>query len=433
MGYQNALLKDVQTQRLVTLTSLGTLIHWYDFYILAQILPLLFKHQILVSQQYFYIIGLVATTIGFFIRPLGAIFFGNQIDTIGRKVYFARSLTLIAASSALVALTPFQFIPTSLGIFILVACRILQGFALSMEYSASVSYIYESVPESKTGFFTALLQTMAPLGFLGALLMVLIFKNLFGEVAFQDWGWRLVLLLGLPLLLLAQKVRKDLPESPEFSILKKRQELSKNPLKDLFASKNSLKIFLIALFAIAAPQGATFYLAHVFGSQYLQQTWQLSTEIQSFATILIIGLLWPITLIVGRLADRINQIHLFSMFLMFAIVFIPFCFYWLELLRGMTTSYWLALIPLGCVYAISIGLYGVTAVNLAKLFPTKHRGIGVGLPYHIGNGIFGGLVTVMSGTQELAAGKTWVPVLYTSTLCIIALITIYFSKEDLNF
>ena len=38
--------KDIQTERVVTLTSLGTLIHWYDFYVLAFMLPFIFENQI---------------------------------------------------------------------------------------------------------------------------------------------------------------------------------------------------------------------------------------------------------------------------------------------------------------------------------------------------------------------------------------------------
>jgi hypothetical protein len=60
-------------------------------------------------------------------------------------------------------------------------------------------------------------------------------------------------------------------------------------------------------------------------------------------------------------------------------------------------------------------VYGPIAAFLVELFPTRIRYTSMSLPYHIGNGVFGGLVpfiatliTTMPGTNHLSG--LWYPV-----------------------
>ena len=60
-------------------------------------------------------------------------------------------------------------------------------------------------------------------------------------------------------------------------------------------------------------------------------------------------------------------------------------------------------------------VYGPIAAFLVELFPTKIRYTSMSLPYHIGNGVFGGLVpfiatliTTIKGTDHLSG--LWYPI-----------------------
>ena len=60
-------------------------------------------------------------------------------------------------------------------------------------------------------------------------------------------------------------------------------------------------------------------------------------------------------------------------------------------------------------------VYGPIAAFLVELFPTRIRYTSMSLPYHIGNGVFGGLVpfiatliTTMPGTNYLSG--LWYPI-----------------------
>jgi hypothetical protein len=50
-------------------------------------------------------------------------------------------------------------------------------------------------------------------------------------------------------------------------------------------------------------------------------------------------------------------------------------------------------------------VYGPIAAYLVELFPTKIRYTSMSLPYHIGNGVFGGLVPII-GLSMIEAAKT---------------------------
>ncbi len=68
-------------------------------------------------------------------------------------------------------------------------------------------------------------------------------------------------------------------------------------------------------------------------------------------------------------------------------------------------------------------VYGPIAAFLVELFPTRIRYTSMSLPYHIGNGVFGGLVpfiatliTTLPGTNHLSG--LWYPI-GIAALCFI--------------
>lgn len=425
MSYVSELKKSILTQRLVVLTCIGTLIHWFDFYISSAVIPLIINKYFVTFSESALILSLMGSLIGFFIRPLGAIFLGGQIDLLGRKTFFVKSLNLTATSTLFIALFPFAYANAYLGVAVLMISRILQGLALSMEYGSAVSYIYESVPENKTGYFTGLLQSTAPLGFLLSLLSLFICKEIIPQTQFEDWGWRIPLILGVPLILLSGRIRRQLPESEVFQLLKSKGELSTSPLKEIFKFSENRKKILTLIFSISAPQGVAYYLAQNFSFQYIAQKFSLTSSQQSFLTIAIITLSWPIVVYIGRLSDQIDAKLLFKYLLFGYLVIVPSSFYILSDLIVTTDFYWISAVPLFFIYSLSIALYAPAAKILAASFPARLRGLGISIPYHIGNGIFGGVISIFATFQLQSAAGPWFPVLYTVVVLFIALIFLF--------
>ena len=153
-------------------------------------------------------------------------------------------------------------LPTAaqIGVFagvILAALRIVQGLSLGGEYGGAVIYVTEHSPDSKRGYYTSWIQTTATLGFFVALTAVLVTRLEVGTTAFSAWGWRVPFLVSIFLLALGVYLRVKLKETPFFSYIKSKGQLSKNPLRESFGK--NWKLITLALLGATAGEGVVWY------------------------------------------------------------------------------------------------------------------------------------------------------------------------------
>ncbi|HYF69977.1 MAG TPA: MFS transporter, partial [Ohtaekwangia sp.] len=160
----------------ITASSVGTLIEWYDFYIFGSL-------AIILSEQFFpntnptaaFLSTLATFAAGFIVRPFGAIVFGRLGDLVGRKYTFLLTLILMGGSTFAIGLVPSY---ASIGMFapiIVLVLRLVQGLALGGEYGGAATYVAEHAPAAKRGFYTSFIQTTASLGLfvsIGVILLV---------------------------------------------------------------------------------------------------------------------------------------------------------------------------------------------------------------------------------------------------------------------
>lgn len=81
--------------------------------------------------------------------------------------------------------------------------------------------------------------------------------------------------------------------------------------------------------------------------------------------------------------------------------------------------------------------YGPIAAFLVELFPTRIRYTSMSLPYHIGNGIFGGLTPFIATAVVASTGNPYAGLIYPITVAFLCfVIGSIFIKErhqvDLN-
>ena len=86
-----------------------------------------------------------------------------------------------------------------------------------------------------------------------------------------------------------------------------------------------------------------------------------------------------------------------------------------------------ALILIACM------TYGPLAATMVDLFPTRIRYTSMSLPYHIGNGWFGGLLPTISFALVVYTGDIyyglWYPVLITGVSLVIGVIALRETKN----
>ena len=416
--------------QVITASSVGTVIEWYDFYIfgsLAAIIgPVLFGHAGKIEDT---LLGALAVFgAGFVVRPFGAMFFGRIGDMIGRKYTFMVTLLLMGGATFVTGLIPSY---DSIGIaapIIVVILRLLQGLALGGEYGGAATYVAEYAPDKKRGYYTSFIQITATGGFIVSITVLVLTRKLMGEAAFKDWGWRIPFLLSGLLVIASYYIRKRLHESPLFARAKATGTTSKNPLRDSFVNPVNRRLVLIALFGVTMGQGVIFYTSQFHAYSFMNNT--LKLDIIDSSTILVVAMVLatPLFVYFGSLSDRIGRKRIIMTGMICGALFTIPLFYGIKAYAGPLTEITPATVDAAgkAVPAVMKALapnvfmmtvltfilvlfvtmvYGPIAAYLVELFPTSVRYTSLSVPYHIGNGVFGGFVPLIATAIGVWAAK----------------------------
>src|SRR5262245_34832084 len=259
--------------KVVIASTFGTVFEWYVFFLYGTLAPIL-------ARKFFsgfdggdaFLVTLIGFSVGFAVRPIGAIVFGRIGDRTGRKSAFLMTTLLMGASTFLVGVLPGY---SSIGIaapVILLALRLLQGLALGGEYGGAATSVAEHAPPNRRGAYTAWIQTTASLGLLLALLISTGVRQLFGEETFERWAWRLPFVASSLLLIISTWIRLSVAESPVFERMRKAGRDSPEPLAETFAVWRNARLVLIALFGLVAGQAVVWYTGQFYALLFMQQT-----------------------------------------------------------------------------------------------------------------------------------------------------------------
>jgi MFS family permease len=404
----------------IAASSVGTLIEWYDFYLYGS-LAVFFSTQFFPRQNptAALLASLAIFATGFLVRPFGAIFFGRLGDLIGRKFTFLTTLILMGVSTTLVGLAPTYNQVGLLAPLLLVLLRMLQGLALGGEYGGAAIYIAEHSPDRKRGLSTSWVQTTASLGIVMSLLVILAFRLGMGEAAFREYGWRFPFLLSAVLVILSIYIRLRLRESPIFQNLKDAGKSSSRPLAESFGSGKNWGLILIALFGAVAPEGVIWYTGQYYALFFMQTVLKINYVTVYWIIIAAITLGTPFFLVFGALSDRIGRRNIMMTAQILAVItFIP-------VYKAMQNNASNPLILTALVFyqvILVTMVYGPIGAFLVELFPARIRYTSLSLPYHIGNGVFGGLVPLINSSLVVATGNHFAGLLYPMAIAAIGVV-----------
>ncbi|MDQ2746708.1 MAG: MFS transporter, partial [Acidobacteriota bacterium] len=343
---------------------------------------------------------------------------------------------------------------------ILLLIRILQGLALGGEYGGAAVYVAEHVPDNKRGYYTSFIQITATLGLFVSLAVILIVQNTMSADQFAGktdaiGGWRIPFLISIVLVGISLFIRLRMKESPIFQHVKSAGMTSANPLVEAFTKWSNLKIVLISLFGATAGQGVVWYTGQFYALFYLQSILKVDTTSANY--IIAIALLFgmPFFVVFGALSDKIGRKWIIMAGLLLAVITYLPIYKAMQSVAGnnVTTAISkrnpvtgaISLTPqsvdaggntveaakvlpytdFGSLLGNSIAwqliglifiqvlwvtmVYGPIAAYLVEAFPAKIRYTALSLPYHIGNGVFGGLLpliglSIIASTGNIYAG-----------------------------
>ncbi len=151
--------------KVITASSVGTLIEWYDFYIFGSLSTIIAAKFFPSENPTAALLSTLATfAAGFIVRPFGALVFGRLGDLIGRKYTFLLTLVLMGGSTFLIGLIPSYATIGAWAPMLVLLLRLLQGLALGGEYGGAATYVAEHSPAGKKRFLYQLDSNHGNLG-----------------------------------------------------------------------------------------------------------------------------------------------------------------------------------------------------------------------------------------------------------------------------
>jgi len=297
-----------QSKRAAASGWIGSALEYYDFFIYATAASLVFPQIFFPSQNptVAIIASLATYGVGYVARPIGAFVLGHWGDTHGRRNVLLLCMFVMGLSTMLVGVLPTY---QQVGIWapiLLVALRLIQGFAVAGEISGASSMILEHAPFGRRGYYASFSLQGVQAGQIVAAAVFLPLAAHLPTDAFNSWGWRVPFLMSFIVIIAGYIIRREVNETPAFEREEEEGRIPRTPVIEAF--KNSwadiLRVVCMALMnvipVVAAIFGAAYAVQPAYGIGFTKEVYLWIPVVGNIIAVLFIPF-------VGALSDRIGR------------------------------------------------------------------------------------------------------------------------------
>ena len=239
---------------------------------------------------------------GFLMRPLGAIFLGAYVDSIGRRQGLIVTLGIMATGTILIAFVPSYQTIGMFAPFLVLIGRLLQGFSAGAELGGVSVYLAEISTPGNRGFYTSFQSSSQQVAIFVASILGFILSEVMPADTVAAWGWRIPFFVGCLIIPLIFMLRRTLEETPALLAMKKHPTAS-----EVFASALANWRIVILGMMIAVLTTTTFYFVTVYTPTFGKTVLKLSTQDALLVTLLVAVTNFFWNPVGGALSDRIGR------------------------------------------------------------------------------------------------------------------------------
>jgi MFS family permease len=404
------------TTRNVAAALIGNALEFYDFttfaFFAVQIGRTFFPGK---SAFTTLILTLITFGVGYISRPIGAVVIGAYGDRAGRRPAMMLSFTLMCAGVLAMALTPsYAQIGVAAPILVL-AFRLVQGFALGGEVGPTTAFLIEVAPAARRGFFGTWQYASQCGSSLVAGLIGLALAKAMSPDSLDSWGWRVPFLIGAAALPLGWYIRNRVPETlaPEERGTKptgaeaadyRRALLLSLPMLGsttiCFATFNYMTTYAVAI--LHMPQAAAFGATIAWGGA---------------------GLVF--NLMGGALSDRFGRKALMIWPRLGFLALIVPGFMWIVAARTGGVLFGVTIV----LTVLSSLSNGVSMVCLTEAIPKPIRSASLAVIYAVAIAIFSGTAQLVETWMIRATGDILSPAYYLAGATAVGLVAMLAMRE----
>lgn len=411
--YNHAPMNRPNLFRVITASSLGTILEWYDFSLFAFLAPVLAK---LFFPQNNALAALMLTyasfAIGYFVRPLGAMLFGHFGDKLGRKKTLIWSIVLMSLPTFFMGLLPTYKTVGIAAPILLVILRLCQGLSAGGETTGSILFVLESVPSQRRGMMGALSWSMVGIG----MLLGSFASTIVAQHADITWAWRVPFLLGLATGLIGYFLRKRTVESDLFKQAHQENRLTSYPLREAFTHYRKEIAIITGLYILSAM---ITYLIFIFMPSFAANIIGMplaKTSLVTTCAYLCSTLFIPVG---GYLSDKIGRDKCLRWSAL-GFIFLSYPLFKLISQGGIEQ-----LVFAECIFVLlAIVFQGTLNAAVFEMVPTAVRYSVAAVGYNVSYSLFGGTAPFVAAYIVHLTGNQSAPGIYLVFGAVIALIAI---------
>jgi MHS family proline/betaine transporter-like MFS transporter len=399
----------------IAVAAFSTVVEWYDF--------TLYLYFATILARLFFGGGAAAllTTLGGFaiaylLRPLGAVFFGQIGDRLGRRRMMLLSVAVMTVTMLGTALLPtYSQIGAAAG-WLLFLLRCVMGFSVGGEYTGVVAYLLEGAAENRRGLVASLASAASEIGGLLAVGVASLTVSFLSPASLDAWGWRIPFLVGAALAASVWIARSTMRESPDFLRQQASGTVPPDPLRHTLTHHRA---GIARSFAISALGSITYYVGITYVPAFLTATGTLgesqALRLSTIAAVAVI-LVTPLT---GALSDRVGRKPVLLL-LAACSVLLPIVLFH-AMARGSYQQALLGAVVLACM-AGAVSAVGAAAT--AEQFPGEGRLSGLALGFTLATAIFGGAAPYAAQLLMQRTGSPLVPgiMIAVVALCVLPIL-----------